>query len=85
MGRYTDDFAALNAIHRSQAKHEAQKPVDEDGFDIDYHLAQVDIAISAARRAHSMGVEGSLRFEADQAIAHLQAAVALSVIKEAMQ
>lgn len=85
MGRYTDDFKAANAIRAESERRAVPPAVDEDGFTVDYHLAQVDIALANAKRAHGMGIEGSLQFEAGQAIAHLQKAIGLSVIKEAMQ
>lgn len=85
MGRYTDDFKAANAIRAESERRAVAPAVDEDGFTVDYHLAQVDIALAAAKRAHSMGVDGSFQFESGQAIAHLQKAIGLSVIKEAMQ
>lgn len=85
MGRYTDDFKAANAIRAESERRAVPPAVDEDGFTVDYHLAEAEEALRRAKRAHSMGVEGSLQFEAGQGIAHLQKAIGLSVIKEAMQ
>ncbi|CAN7593694.1 hypothetical protein LJR039_004330 [Pseudorhodoferax sp. LjRoot39] len=85
MGRYTDDHKAANAIRAESERRAVPPAVDEEGFTVDYHLAHADIALANAKRAHSMGIEGSLQFEARQVIAHLQKAIGLSVIKEAMQ
>lgn len=75
MARDTDHLRAANALQPAQARHDAGGPAD-------YHIAQADLCMANLKRAHSAGVPGSARFEADQAVAHLRAVAGLAAVQE---
>lgn len=82
MGRYTDDFRAINAMRRVQARRDNDEPVDADGFTAADHFEEARRSMDNLNRAISAGVTGSEIFEAKQVIARMQAIVANATMRE---
>ncbi|GHC72850.1 hypothetical protein GCM10007320_09020 [Pseudorhodoferax aquiterrae] len=82
MSRYTDDFRALNAMRRAQAKHEAGPRIDADGFTMADHLRELELTVANLKRAVNAGVPGSIVFEGGQAVARIRAITCLARVQE---